>query len=296
MINAILKTVDSLQSGRAGNGKRPLRGLGLLSCTNAVDIRHVPFFEPSVIVVLAGRKVLRDGRATLNCASGEVATVPAPISLDIRNIPEGRAHPYRALIVPFQPALLERVAKAHDLPRPRNGGGARALQFARDDTLLAAMHHYLGSSNATRVREHRLMEVLLLLAEANPDLLGYAYAQASWSQRVRAVLGTDVARAWSLDEVCVRLASSESTLRRHLKYECTGFRELLAELRLSTALTQLLSTTRPIYRIAYDCGYQSVSRFSSNFHRRFGLPPRAFRASANESEQKLAVSGQRASV
>jgi AraC-like DNA-binding protein len=88
----------------------------------------------------------------------------------------------------------------------------------------------------------------------------------------------------------MRLATSESALRRHLKLENTGYRELLQEMRLTTALIQLMQTTQPVYQIAYDCGYQSVSRFTSNFHRRFGLPPRAFRDSVEGSEQNLAVS------
>ena len=114
--------------------------------------------------------------------------------------------------------------------------------------------------------------------------------QKSWSQRVRAILATDLARSWEINELCARLATTESTLRRNLKRENTGFRELLSDLRLSTALMQLLQTSRPVYQVAYDCGYQSVSRFSSNFHKRFGVPPRQFRESMDESEQSLDVS------
>ena len=54
---------------------------------------------------------------------------------------------------------------------------------------------------------------------------------------------------------------------------------------------QLLQTSSPVYQIAYDCGYQSVSRFTSNFRKRFGLPPTAIRASMEETGHMLAVTG-----
>jgi AraC-like DNA-binding protein len=166
------------------------------------------------------------------------------------------------------------------------------LSFERDEVLLAAVRHYLAAIGRVRLQSHRLMEILLLLVEKRPALLSYVLRQKHWSRRVRAILASDLTVAWDIAQVCRRLATTESTLRRHLKLEDTGFRELLYELRLSSALAQLLQTPLPISRVAYDCGYQSVSRFSSNFHKRYGLSPRALREAMSETGHTTPVSGQ----
>lgn len=118
------------------------------------------------------------------------------------------------------------------------------------------------------------------------------FSKVDWGGRVRALLSSDLAQPWDISNVCGQLAATESTLRRNLRREDTSFREILQDLRLTTALMQLLQTSYPIHRIAYDCGYQSVSRFTSNFHKRFGVPPSQVRNAVNESEHILTGLGQ----
>ncbi len=275
---------------RSPNGKWPVGSLGYVSCGNTLHIRHVPLYEPCVITVLAGRKIMYEaGRATMLVA-GETVTVPAPASYDIRNEPDPRSGKYRALIIPFQRSQLLATMQLHQLP-PRQQDSRPTLHHIKQDAqLLSSIRHYLDACEDDALRQHRLLEILLLLLQREPMLAAYIYHLGDWSNRVRAVIAQDLAHEWSLNDVCARLATSESTLRRHLQKEDTGFRELIQELRLSTALMQLLQTNDAINRIAYSCGFQSMSRFSNNFHKRFGLPPSQFRLSMRESEQGLAVS------
>ena len=197
---------------------------------------------------------------------------------------------YRALIIPFKHDLLELLGKVHNFNYDSRNQNIGVLKFDYDDTLISSIKHYLTTIGNHKLLIHRLMEILLILIGKNPRLLSYVLNRESWSQRVRAILATDLAKSWDINEICDRLATTESTLRRNLKKENTGFRELLSELRLTTALMQLLQTSLPIYHIAYDCGYQSISRFSNNFHKRFGLPPKQLRGSVNESGHNLSVS------
>lgn len=287
----ILAIVESLRAIRGDpNGKSPLENFGFISCANAVRIKHVPFYEPCVILVLSGRKTIMEGRLPIVCEAGDVLAVPAPASFDLRNEPDPRSKQYRAFIIPFNNDLLGRLVRTHDIAHDSKRRHIQVLKFDRDETLLASVKHYLSSVGDHRLMAHRLMEILLILASKNPKLLSYVLNEENWSQRVRVLLGADVAHPWDITEICGRLATSESTLRRHLKKENTGFRELLYELRLTMALMKLLQTSQPVYQIAYDCGYQSVSRFTNNFRKRFGLPPRQLRESMTESEQKLNLS------
>ena len=289
-MNNIIRMVESLLSDKsAANRKSPLKNLGFVSCANTIHIKHVPFYDPCLILVLSGRKVLFEGQQPIYCEAGKIIAVPAPSSFDLRNEPDPRTKKYNAIIIPFKLDMLERLGRMHTLVHEVQRDPVGILKFDPDDTLYTSIEHYLTTLDNPKLLNHRLMEILLILVSNNTALLSYDLHRNSWSQRVRAVVAADLAQVWEISEVCSRLATTESTLRRNLKREDTSFRELLYELRLSSALMQLLQTTLPVYRVAYDCGYQSVSRFSSNFRKRFGVPPTKFRTSLSESERTLAV-------
>jgi AraC-like DNA-binding protein len=291
----IIEMLQSLRSADApANAKARLRDLGYISCSDTVDIKHVPFYEPCAILVLSGTKTLYDHGRPVTAEAGSVLTVPAPGSYDLRNAPDPKSRKYEALIVPFTARLLDQLVRSHGFLHEVRRGDVAVIKFEPDDSLHRSIAHYLTTVGDAKLLNHRLMEILLILATRNPRLLSYTAHEPGWSERVRAVLSRDLAHPWGISEVCERLAVSESTLRRKLRAEATSFRALLHELRLSAALVQLLQTTLPIYRIALDCGYQSVSRFTKNFHERFGLPPRRFRENMGESERNLTASGQRA--
>ena len=292
-INEVLTTITELLTTPAAVDKKTvIPNVGFISCASAVNIRHVPFHDPCVILVLSGRKTLYEGAQAVTAQAGEVLTVPAPASFYLRNEPDRHSRKYRALIIPFSIEQLERVGNMHNFDHEWQRQQIRILHFTHDTEFLSAIQHYLEPNEQPSLINHRLMEVLLILINKNPQLLSYILSQQSWSRRVRSIMATDLTVVWDIAGVCARLATTESTLRRRLKNENTGFREILSELRLSFALMQLLQTTLPINKIAFDCGYQSVSHFSSNFHKRFGLPPRELRAAMNESEQNLTVSEQ----
>lgn len=291
-MDEILSSIEKLQTGSENpRGRSPLKEFGLISCDNTVQIRQIPFYEPCIIMILSGRKLIFDTPGTMTCAAGTTITIPAPSYFSMRNEIDPRGHHYKALIFPFRGDDLERLRQAHKIEPITQRKKVGILSFEQDPTLVEAVEHYLRSSDDPHLRDHRLLEILLILARKDPRLLSYIFSGESWSQRVRTLLATDIAHKWELEEVCKRLGTSESALRRHLTGEKTGFRDMLHELRLGTALTLLLQTSHPVYRIAYDCGYQSVPRFTSKFHERFGLPPKALRMTAGETGKKLDVVG-----
>lgn len=296
-MDEILALIESLKTVSVNpRGRTPLKNFGLISCDNSVHIRQIPFYEPCIIMILSGRKLIFGTPGTMTCEAGTTITVPAPSYFSMRNEIDPRGHHYKALLIPFREDDLKRLHQAHKIELVAQRQEVGILRFGHDATLVAAVKHYLSCNDDPHLRDHRLLEILLILAKKNPRLLSYAFSGENWSGRVRTLLSADIAHLWEIGEVCHRLGTSESALRRHLKGEKTGFRELLYELRLGTALTLLLQTSHPVYRIAYDCGYQSVPRFTSNFHKRFGLSPKELRAAVTESEKKLDVRGHPSTV
>lgn len=217
-------------------------------------------------------------------SAGGALAVPAPSSYHMANDPDPVTGCYKSLVFSFDAADIEYVRCY--LGTPAFHPATRDIvTYGFDAATLAGLEHYLGSQNEESVARilHRKREILLILAERNPALLSLATGDASWAQKVRAVLATDPAAAWSIEDVCARLAVTESTLRRHLRREGSGFREVLGEFRLSNALMAILMSDEPIYRIAYDNGFQSVPRFTDNFRKRFRLTPTQVRARLPEN-------------
>ena len=100
------------------------------------------------------------------------------------------------------------------------------------------------------------------------------------SGRIRAMLSTRLDGEWSSDAIARSLAMSEATLRRRLAAEGVTLRELIADVRMASALVLLQATSRPVSEIASAVGYDSPSRFAVRFRDRFGFAPTAVRGHA----------------
>ncbi|MEW8584587.1 MAG: helix-turn-helix domain-containing protein [Candidatus Thiodiazotropha sp.] len=282
-MSKILELVESLATTTDDpNGKAPVQHLGFISCGDQVHIRLVPFYEPCIIMVLSGRKVIFDEQGTISCEAGSVITVPAPASYDLRNEPDKARKRYKALVIPFKHEDIEHLRDMHGIAHIERSDQVRVLKYEPDESLSETVRHYLESPNDAQLLKHRLTEILLILMKQDSRVMSYSIARENWSQRVRSILSSDLIYEWTIGEVSNRLATSETTLRRKLREEGTSFREIIYELRLASGLFQLLQTTMPVYQVAFECGYQSVSRFTSNFRKRFGLSPTEFRNSLDE--------------
>ncbi|AJP59408.2 hypothetical protein UC34_04210 [Pandoraea vervacti] len=128
----------------------------------------------------------------------------------------------------------------------------------------------------------RALEVAYWLLACGVSLAPHA-ARTSIAARVRHLIAADVDASWSSAVVSGRLAMSEATLRRRLCAEGTSLTAVLADVRMTTALTMLQATSRPISDVAMCVGYESPSRFSVRFRERFGFSPSAVRDSGRDN-------------
>jgi len=94
------------------------------------------------------------------------------------------------------------------------------------------------------------------------------------------MLSAQLDGTWSSDAIARSLAMSEATLRRRLAAEGVTLRELIADVRMASALVLLQATSRPVSEIASAVGYDSPSRFAVRFRDRFGFAPTAVRGHA----------------
>ena len=84
-------------------------------------------------------------------------------------------------------------------------------------------------------------------------------------------------------EICGR--SREHTARSMKKYLHTSVGEYISDLRLSYAANLLITSNLNAADICYECGFKNLSWFYSEFSKKFGTTPAAFRNSQTKKNQ-----------
>ena len=125
-----------------------------------------------------------------------------------------------------------------------------------------------------------LEEVLLLAARENA-------ARRALDSRVREALDQiagNLAAPHSVASLARAVSLSPSRLAHLFQTEVSdSVGHTILSLRMRQAARLLAFTTRGVEEIAEDVGFNSAFYFSRQFHRRFGMSPRAYRAAALES-------------
>jgi transcriptional regulator GlxA family with amidase domain len=99
--------------------------------------------------------------------------------------------------------------------------------------------------------------------------------------RVIETMLSDLARAWTVQELAKSAGMSRSTLARRF-VDAVGEAPLqhLARLRMERAANLLETTEDALSRIAPRVGYETEFAFSRAFRRHYGVPPGVFRRRA----------------
>jgi AraC-like DNA-binding protein len=238
-----------------------------------------------LLVVLEGVKTVIWAGRTFHYGPGEAFALPEGAYVDVINEPDPKTGMYRAFHLGFSSALLEMAR--------RNWSKLAADAVARDPTvemtpaLCSAVLHtsqaLAGEGGAsTRVIDHRLLEVLLILAEAGAAPLRPDVRTCSITDAVRAVIRQAPGRPWEVTDVARQLRTTDPTLRRNLRHEGTGFRQILAEERMRTARMLLLEGRATVAEAAQTGGYTSLSHFSKRFQSVYGHLPSELPANQGE--------------
>lgn len=225
--------------------------------------------------VVSGRKRLATPAGETRFAPGQVFLIPRATQWDMINEPVPGGF-YEARLLGFTPQLVERFHERFGqfagLPAVQ-----RCARSVADEAFVATFAHAtaaLGDETeaSQAVREHRALEVLLLLAER-----GLVFAPArelGWADRVHRLVGQRPHAAWTVGALARAFHLSASTLQRRLADEGTTVSRCVREVRLEAAMALLqLGAGLQVSEIAARCGYDSHSRFSAAFRQRFGYAP-----------------------
>lgn len=253
--------------------------VGIFRCIRKQSLSNMLVQWPCVYLPVVGSKNILVGKEVISASSNELLVVPSGVKFQIDNIPNLTTKNYVGVVLEFDEQTLSLFHRMYndnyhlwDLS-PTWKHSADALHGALAEWLS------WSSKNPVDIRQarHRLCEFLLLLAES--DMAGHILTRGnvSMEQRLSQLLSSDIARDWKMSEVCRTMALSESTLRRRLESENVSFRHVLEDVRLLHGVWLILESGLAIGTIAVECGYQSQSRFSERFRRRFTMSPTELR-------------------
>jgi AraC-like DNA-binding protein len=119
----------------------------------------------------------------------------------------------------------------------------------------------------------RRKEILMLLHLQGYSDVASMRGHLSTTNTLIDMFREDIAKRWAIKDICHKLSTSESTLRRQLRSENTGFNDLQTQVKLGHGIHLIQTTKLPVLNIAEQCGYQSQSRFTESFKKRFGITP-----------------------
>jgi len=287
ILNAVIELREELDHRSPVDNEGYAGRLGINRCKTRQPLTRMCFGGPTVMMTITGRKIVSIEENTYTLSPGDMLMLPEEVGFDVENIPDRNLGRYLGVAIRFDAQTLSVFRDLYgdqfenwDLtPRWHVTGSAKGI--AATTSWISWIRRF--STDQTQVR-HRMIELLLLFA--NQGVAGNLIFQLynSWRPRLKQLFILDPARAWRIGDICQRLAVSESTLCRHLKEEGVGFRDLLEETRLEHGMGLVMSTDMLISQISHACGYQSQSRFSERFKKRFSMSPIELRNSRNAPE------------
>ncbi|WP_421915725.1 helix-turn-helix transcriptional regulator [Mesorhizobium sp.] len=240
----------------------------------ALRFSHITIERPTLIMVRHGVKLITSSDKEWVIHSGEAIAIAGGHRFDVVNRPDARGA-YAASWLVFEPSML---ASLPSVAAPMTQS-ACALGRIEADFMEAFIRARDAICEPGRIPDpiarHRMREILLWLEGHGVSLI--ASPPRTFAERVRAILMSTLDGTWTAAMVARHLHMSEASLRRHLAGEGTSFTDLLADMRMSHALTLLQSTDYPVGHIARDVGYDFASRFAIRFRKRFGFAPTAIR-------------------
>lgn len=262
------------------------RGLWINGCQQAQAITKMAMSAPMLMFPIIGQKRIIAGRQIYDTQPGEILLLPKGVQCDVANIPEQGKSRFLGASLVFDRQTMELFGTAYSgglkdwelTPKWKAAGSDEMYSLIAD--WITHDQNYPADLIQTR---HRLVEILLVLARqgvAGNLLLSHS---ETLSERIKHHFKTDLSRDWSVQDLTNTLAMSERTLRRRLQIEKTGFRDLLEDARLNQGLEWVISSDMPIGQIAFECGYQSQSRFAERFRLRFSMSPTELRATQKQA-------------
>lgn len=253
-----------------------IAGLSLEQVRGTGNHSHKGFAE--CFLMVSGRvKHLINGREQI-LRTGQFVMIRPSDQHDFQPV---RGEPFSFRNIAFRAETLDFIRERYFPTQRSFWGGDETLPEVwtlADDSLERMEQRNAQLMTKPRTRIYIEPFLLDVLTDPPPGTQRTAVLMPNWLERACEAL-RDPVKSTQGTPAFFRLAGrSPEHVSRELK-RCTGETptELINRLRLEHAARRLTLSGEDITTIVYDCGFKTLSYFSSLFKKRFGLTPRDYR-------------------
>jgi len=245
--------------------------------------------EPSVVMVMQGRKIMHSGEQSLHYDTDQFLVTSLDLPASSQVIEASPERPCVGVVLKLDLQLIAELAATNARPPARNTDAAGSDK---------GIGLWLSPVNARIVEP--VQRLLMLLDEPDAiDVLApmikreihYRLLQSPQAHRLCQIaavesqgfriakaidwLKVNYTRAFRIDDLASRVQMSTPTFHHHFR-QLTGMSPLQYQkwLRLNEARRIMLNDHFDASTAAYEVGYESPSQFSREYSRLFGEPPR----------------------
>lgn len=260
----------------------PLPGLLILRHTHPTSL-EATFYEPTICLILQGRKETILGDRVLSFGAGESLIVSHDLPVVTRITETSPDCPYLAMILTLDLGILRSLYDQIGEADLENGRAYAADVHQTDTALIDAMGRYLML--VEKPVEAKVMTPLLLkeihfrlLMAPHGGMLRQLLLYGSHASGVsRAIqqIRKNFRLPLMVPELAKSVGMSSSSFYQHFKsITATTPLQYQKDLRLLEARRLLLEGKHSVTNAAFEVGYESLTQFSREYSRKFGASPR----------------------
>jgi AraC-like DNA-binding protein len=293
LLHAVRRYAE-IHADATGFAKTPISGLAMVRATEPSGLLHA-VYRPLACLVVQGSKDVTAGAQRFTFSAGDSLLVAADVPTISQITRASIAAPYLSLVLELDLAIVaELVGEMGDEPLadiatvrvdPTDGEVAdAALRLVRlldrpasvpvlQTQLVREMHYWLLSGkHGSAIRR-----------------LGWPEGHLQRIARAVAVLRAEFAKAVPVERLADVAGMSPSSFHQHFR-SVTSLSPLQfqKQLRLIEARRLMISDGASASTAAFSVGYESVSQFTREYGRMFGLPPVQDAKAARDKAQAAA--------
>ncbi|MEH2513647.1 AraC-like DNA-binding protein [Nitrobacteraceae bacterium AZCC 1564] len=279
LLNAVRNYAED-HADQSGIARTPIRGLSMVRATGRGGIaRSLP--RPLVCLVVQGAKHVTLGAKGTTVEAGDSMLMSAGAPTVSQVISASSSRPYFAIAMELDPALTAELSA--EIVERQPSGIVPVAQSRRADAevldsalrLVRLLEHpdAVPVLSSQTIRE---MHYWLLIGRHGPAIQALDRLDSSHNKVSRAValLRAEFARPVTIKRLADAAGMSPSAFHRHFK-AATSLTpmQFQKQLRLREARRIMMSEAASASAAAFSVGYESVSQFTREYRRAFGLPP-----------------------
>lgn len=282
MTDTLLKAVRRYAEAHAdpaGIARTPIPGLTTIRATAPSGLDYaIP--RPLVCLVLQGTKHVTMGNRAFTFSAGDSLLITADVPTVSQITRASAAAPYFSLVLDLDPAVIADLGMEMKAAQDADGVAVRHEPTDAEVTDAALRLMRLierpASVPVLQAQLVREMHYWLLLGRHGAAIrrLGWPDGHVQRVARAVAVLRTEFAQALRVERLADVAGMSPSSFHQHFR-AVTSLSPLQfqKQLRLIEARRLMLSEGVTASSAAFTVGYESVSQFTREYGRMFGLPP-----------------------